>query len=57
MKFPIFSTKFYLFYTHHMTSQFAVQRLCGHVAREDVRANFLFQFLIFLKYVKYIFKK
>jgi hypothetical protein len=52
----IFSIKFYLFYTRHMTRRFVVQRLCGHVAHEDVRANFLFQLLNILKYIKYLFQ-
>jgi hypothetical protein len=38
-----------------MTRQFVVQRLCAHVAYEDVRANFLFHFFNILKYVKYVF--
>jgi hypothetical protein len=33
-----------------------MKRLCGHVAREDVCANFLFQFFDVLKYVKYVFQ-
>jgi hypothetical protein len=52
----IFSTKFYLFYTRHITRRFIVLQLCGYVASEDVRANFLFQFCNSLKYIKYIFQ-
>jgi hypothetical protein len=40
----IFSTEFYLFYTRHMRSPFFMKQLCERVPREDVRANFLFQF-------------
>jgi hypothetical protein len=40
----VFSTEFCLFYTRHMISSFFMKRLCERVAREDVRANFLFQF-------------
>jgi hypothetical protein len=47
MKCRTFSIKFYFINTRHMTSRFIVQRLCEYVAREDVRANFLFQFLTF----------
>jgi hypothetical protein len=56
MKCLMFSTKFYLFYTRHIIRRFVVQRLCGHIAREDVRLNFLFQFFNILKYVKYVFQ-
>jgi hypothetical protein len=31
-----------------------MQRLCGHIAREDERANFCFNFSKVLKYVKYV---
>jgi hypothetical protein len=44
VKYLIFSTKFYLFYAHHMTRRFIVQQLCGHVASENICTNFLFQF-------------
>jgi hypothetical protein len=40
---------FMFFYTRHMTRRFVVQRLCGHVTREDVSANFLFQFFDILQ--------
>jgi hypothetical protein len=40
----IFSTNFFLFYTRETARRFIVKRLCGHVAHEDVRADFLFQF-------------
>lgn len=40
----IFSTKFYLFYTGHKTTQFFMKRLHADVACEDLRANFLFDF-------------
>jgi hypothetical protein len=39
-----FNIEFCLFYTHHMTSQLFMKRICEHVAREDVRVIFLFQF-------------
>jgi hypothetical protein len=42
---PLFlAPRYYLFYTRHMTRQFVVHRPYGHAAREDVRADFLFQF-------------
>jgi hypothetical protein len=44
VKYLIFSTKFYLFYAHHMIRRFIVQRLCGHVASENICTNFLFQY-------------
>jgi hypothetical protein len=47
----IFSIEFYLFYTRHTISRFFMKRLYEHVAREDVRANFSFQFFEILKYV------
>jgi hypothetical protein len=36
----IFSTKLCLLYTHHVTHRFVVKPLYGHIAREDVRAEF-----------------
>jgi hypothetical protein len=39
-----------------MTCQFVVQQLYGHIAHEDVRANFLFHFFNILKYIKYVFQ-
>jgi hypothetical protein len=39
----ILSTEFCLFYTRHKISQILTKQLCGRVACEDVRANFLFQ--------------
>jgi hypothetical protein len=40
----IFSTEFYLFYTHHMISRFFMKQLSKRVAREDLHVNFWFQF-------------
>jgi hypothetical protein len=39
-----------------MTHRFIVKRFCGHVEREDVHVDFLFQFFDILKFVKYSFQ-
>jgi hypothetical protein len=52
---PYFSTKICLFYTRHIPRQFVVKNDFVR-AREDVRANFWFQFFDILKYVKYVFQ-
>jgi hypothetical protein len=52
VKCPIFSIKFYLCYTRHIKRRFIVQRLYEHVAHEDVRVDFLFQFFDISKFVK-----
>jgi hypothetical protein len=43
VKYLIFSTKICLFYARHTARRFIVKRLYGHVAYEDVRADFLFR--------------
>jgi hypothetical protein len=43
----IVSIEFCLFYTRHTISRFFMKRLCGCIAREDVRLNFCFKFLTF----------
>jgi hypothetical protein len=53
---PYFSIKLCLFYTRHITRRFIVKRLYGHIAREDVRANFWFHFFDISKYVEYVFQ-
>ena len=40
----ILGTKFCPFYTGHMTSPFCMGQLCTHLACEDVRAKFSFEF-------------
>jgi hypothetical protein len=41
-----FSAKFYVVCTGHTISQFFVKRICAHIAREDGRASFFFNFMI-----------
>jgi hypothetical protein len=50
------ASKFVFLHTRHDTSIYSETILWAYVAREDVHADFLFQFFNILKFVKYVFQ-